>query len=105
MNSKIVEYSQWVKEHRAKMTTSELWEATNVKLRGHYNAYGINTNRTQLYDFYFHVVGQLFRWLNRRSQKKSYTWEAFKMRMQQFPLLTPPAANRLKPLVDRKIYA
>ena len=105
LDKKIVEYSQWAKENRAKMTTSELWEATNAKLRGHYNAYGVETNRTQLYDYFYHVVKQLFRWLNRRSQKRSYTWDGFKMRMKQYPLLAPPAVARLKPLVDRKMYA
>ena len=33
-----MEYSQWVKENRATLTTNELWDATNAKLRGHYNA-------------------------------------------------------------------
>jgi group II intron reverse transcriptase/maturase len=105
LDKKIVEYSQWVKENRARMTTSEIWEATNAKLRGHYQAYGVYCNRPRLYTYFYNVVGQLFRWLNRRSQKRSYTWEGFKMRMQQFPLIPPPAVGRLKQLVDRKMYA
>jgi len=105
LDKKIVEYSHWVKENRHKMTTSELWEATNAKLRGHYNAYGVATNRARLYTYFRKVISQLFRWLNRRSQKQSYTWPGFEMRMQQFPLLAPPPPNRLKQLVDRRIYA
>ena len=105
LDKKIMEYSQWVKENRATLTTNELWDATNAKLRGHYNAYGVYCNRPRLYTYFYSVISQLFRWLNRRSQKTSYTWDAFKMRMQQFPLLAPPAVNRLKPLIDRKMYA
>ena len=105
LDKKIVEYSQWIKQSRHRMTTAELWDATNAKLRGHYEAYGVCCNRPRLYTYFYKVVGQLFRWLNRRSQKPSYTWEGFKMRMSQNPLLAPPAVMRLKPLVERKIYA
>jgi len=105
LDKKIVEYSQWVKENRSKLTTKELWEATNAKLRGHYNAFGVSCNRPRLHTYFYKVVGQLFRWLNRRSQKRSYTWEGFKMRMKQHPLLAPPAVQKLKPLIDRRMYA
>ena len=105
LDKKIIEYSQWLKDNRHRLRTAELWEATNAKLRGHYNAYGIVCNRTKLYSYYYSVTRQLFRWLNRRSQKISYTTEGFKMRLQQFPLAVPPPVHKLKPLVDRRIYA
>lgn len=105
LDKKVVEYSEWVKENRHRMTTAELWEATNAKLRGHYDAYGVYCNRPKLYAYYHQVVAQLFRWLNRRSQKPSFTWEGFKMRMSQYPLLVPPAVHRLKHLVARRVYA
>jgi len=104
LDKRAVEYGQWVKENRARMSTAELWEATNAKLRGHYDAFGVIGNRPRLYTYYYKVVGLLFRWLNRRSQKRSYTWEGFQMRMRQFPLLAPPATAKLKPLVDRRMY-
>ena len=31
----------------------------------------------------------LFYWLNRRSQKKSYTWEAFNTMLKEYPLARP----------------
>lgn len=105
LDKKVVEYSAWIKENRAKMSTAELWEATNAKLRGHYNSFGVYCNRPRLYTYFYQVVSQLFRWLNRRSQKRSYTWEGFKMRMKQYPLLAPPPVAKLKQLVDRRMYA
>lgn len=105
LEKKVIEYGKWVKESRTHFTTRELWEKTNEKLRGHYEAYGVFCNRPSLYTFYHKVVGLLFRWLNRRSQKRSFTWAGFKMRMQQYPLMVPPPVGKLKQLVDRKIYA
>jgi RNA-directed DNA polymerase len=99
---KIEEYGRWAKDNRSKFNTQELWELTNAKLRGHYNAFGVQCNRSQLSRFYHNVVKLLFRWLNRRSQKKSYTWASFKMRLQQHPLLVPPPVQKLTPLIDRR---
>lgn len=105
LEKRTVEYGQWIKENRSRHTTQQLWELTNAKLRGHYNAYGVYCNRPSLYAYYHKVVNLLFRWLNRRSQKKSFTWDGFKMRLEQYPLLLPPPAAKLKPLVDRRSYA
>ena len=64
----------------------------NAKLRGHYQYYGVNDNWSQLMT-YRHTAKQLaFRWLNRRSQKKSKTWEQFDAYQARFPLATPKKA-------------
>lgn len=105
LDKKVQEYEQWVKENRCRIPLNRLWELTNAKLRGHYNAFGVYCNRPMLHTFFFRVVNRLFKWLNRRSQRRSYTWEGFKMRMQQFPLMAPPPVHKLKRLVDGGNYA
>lgn len=105
LGKKIQEYTDWIKEKRAKFTTNELWEQTAAKLRGHYNYYGVHTNRTKLNHFYYAVVNSLFKWLNRRSQRKSFTWENFAKRLRYNPLPQPPLVSALKPLIDRRVYA
>jgi group II intron reverse transcriptase/maturase len=102
---KIQEYTDWIKEKRARFTTDELWEQTAAKLRGHYNYYGVQTNRPKLNHFYHSVVNSLFKWLNRRSQRKSFTWERFAKRLRYKPLPQPPLVSVLKPLIDRRVYA
>jgi len=105
LDKKVQEYEAWVKEHRSKISLNEIWELTNAKLRGHYQAFGVYCNRPMLYTFYHRVLIRLFKWLNRRSQKRSYTWAGFKMRMRQTPLMVPPPVGQLKRLVDEVIYA
>ena len=105
LDKKIQEYEQWIKENRCRMPLGKLWDLTNAKLRGHYSAFGVYCNRPMLHTFFFRVVNRLFKWLNRRSQRRSYTWEGFKMRMQQFPLAAPPPVHKLKSLVDGGRYA
>ncbi len=93
-------YCEWLKRNRNRIKLSEIWSATAAKLRGHYNYFGIFCNRAKLNHFYFEVVGLLFRWLNRRSQKRSYSWVQFVAKLRQQPLPQPPQVFALKRLVN-----
>lgn len=101
---KIGEFSDWIREQRSRFTLNELWETVAAKLRGHYNYYGVTCNRPKLTQFYHAVVSCLFKWLNRRSQRKSFTWERFARRLRNHPLPTPPPVMLLKPLDNRRVY-
>lgn len=102
---RIQEYQDWIKENRSKLKLDDIWRITAAKLRGHYNYYGVTTNRPKMNHFYYSVTGSLFKWLNRRSQRKSFTWERFERRLQYNPLPVPPPMARLKPLIDWRTYA
>ena len=45
------------------------------KLRGHFNYFGVTDNSQALYRFEREVNILLFKWLNRRSQRRSFTWD------------------------------
>lgn len=61
----------------------------NEILVGYYHYYGITDNSASLNSFYNVVRYRLYYWLNRRSQRKSYTKEGYKELMKQFPLALP----------------
>lgn len=61
----------------------------NVKLKGHYQYFGITDNFESLARFRYSIDKMLWKWLNRRSQRKSYTNEEFTELMKQIPLLEP----------------
>uniref|UniRef100_UPI0040568C7C group II intron maturase-specific domain-containing protein n=1 Tax=Agathobacter sp. TaxID=2021311 RepID=UPI0040568C7C len=64
-------------------------EKLNQTLVWYYHYYGITDNIQSLSNFRFRVIKSLFYWLNRRSQKKSYTWEAFNEMLKQYKIATP----------------
>lgn len=101
---KIAAFTDWIKEQRARLTTKQIWKLTAAKLTGHYNYYGVMCNRPSLSQFYFEVTKSLFKWLNRRSQRKSYSWARFAAKLRHEPLPQPPPVAALKPLIDRSIY-
>lgn len=95
---KVSEYTEWLKTSRAKHSTKEIWEITAAKLRGHYNYFGYYCNRSKLMHFYTAVTQSMFKWLNRRSQRKSFTWKQFVAKLKAKPLPRPPGPTQLKQL-------
>ena len=92
LGKSIEAYADWIKTQRTRLTLDEIWEQTSQKLRGHYGYYGLIFNRSKLNHFYHAIVGLLFKWLNRRSQKRSYDWDGFIKRLSFKPLPRPTEA-------------
>lgn len=67
----------WLYQNRD-IKVSELIEKLNIKLVGHYRYYGVSHNGRMLCNFRQRTIDFLYKILNRRSNKKSYTNEGFK---------------------------
>jgi hypothetical protein len=98
----ITAFSDWVKETRNQMPLAKLWRTAAAKLQGHYNSFGVRFNVAKISQFYWQCVGALFKWLNRRSQKRSYTWEQFRQRLWHQPLPKPPFTAELRDLTTEQ---
>lgn len=81
-------FTQWCKENRHNRI-KRIVEELNVKLRGYFNYYGVIGNSKGLYDFYRPAMKILYKWLNRRSQRRSFTWEEFDKKMRWYGLIRP----------------
>lgn len=87
-NAKVIEFKLWLKENR-NMPIKELMENVNAKLIGHYQYFGISDNSRGIKRFETEVHKMLFKYLNRRSQRKSYNTEEFIEFKKQYPLAKP----------------
>ncbi len=85
---KLKEMNLWLKQNRH-LPVQDLFYKLNMKLRGHYQYYGITDNSKSMGNFLFQTQKLLFKWLNRRSQKKSYTWDGFNQLLSFLPLAQP----------------
>jgi RNA-directed DNA polymerase len=88
-------FEQWIKASRHWMKLGKLWELATAKLVGHYRYFGVTFNQAKLAHFYWQATQALFKWLNRRSQRRSFTWDRFKKRLQYQPLPRPPVGFEL----------
>lgn len=87
--SKLRKLNQWLKANRT-MPVRELIRSINRSLVGYFHYYGVTWNSNSISAFRYRVVGLLFKWLNRRSQRKSYTWKTFYHGLlRMFPVAMP----------------
>ena len=61
----------------------------NQVLVGYYHYYGITDNSRSLSSFRLRVMQSLYKCLNRRSQKRSYSWAGFNEMLKAYPLANP----------------
>lgn len=95
LHRSIQAFKEWVKLARNRMKLDKLWSLARAKLQGHFSYFGVSFNEAKLSHFFHACNSLLFRWLNRRSQKRSFTWERYEKRLRFSPLPTPPRAAEL----------
>ena len=88
-SAKLAALKPWLKDNRARMKTTAQWDKFREKLRGHFAYYGVTDHAPGIGRFYEEAKKLLFKWLNRRSQRKSMTWEPFNRMDQRYPLPRP----------------
>jgi group II intron reverse transcriptase/maturase len=84
----LANFKVWLKQS-SRLPKNILFAMLNRKLRGYYNYYGIIGNYKSLGNFVYRVTQTLFKWLNRRSQRKSYNWEGFNELVKHFGIAKP----------------
>jgi RNA-directed DNA polymerase len=89
-------FTDWIKTARNRMKLDRLWQGARARLLGHFNYFGVRYNSAKLDHFYHLCVGALFKWLNRRSQRRSFTWQQFERRLAFLPLPSAPLGQDLR---------
>jgi len=92
--AKLKEMYVWLKSVRT-IRPKDWWQVLCAKLRGHFQYYGISGNYRSINRFYETTIRYLYKWLNRRSQKKSFNWEGFLEYLNRFALPKPRIYHNL----------
>ena len=95
MRTKLNKVKEWIKQERNRKPFKEIWKILQSKLRGHVQYYGISHNIEQVEIFIYGAIRIVFKWLNRRSQRKSFTWESLALFYKANPLPEAKIVHRL----------
>ena len=79
------EYYQWIKAKRS-LKLREWLPQLKRKLLGFRNYFGLPDNSRSLSHLYNYVLHNLYKWLNKRSGRKSYNWSNFKKMLTYFKI-------------------
>ena len=93
--SKLNNVTAWAKKVRNHIPLGEIWKTFCAKLRGHVQYYGVSFNFKMVSKFLYGAKKILFKWLNRRSQRKSFDWKKFDLFVKKHPLPTAKIVHRL----------
>jgi len=88
LKAKRVKLQKWIWKNMH-IPIGQLIDKLNVRLRGHYNYYGLSHNYEKMLGFYRYATRELFKALNRRGGKKKLNWERFGKIMSYLPLMKP----------------
>lgn len=84
----VAAFTAWIRKHCNKRI-KWIFDELNAKLRGYYAYYGVTDNSRSLASFLKAVRKILYRWLNRRSERKSYNWKTYKQMLDYYTLEKP----------------
>ena len=79
---------EWCRSHR-NLPIPQQHQALTRKILGHFNFFGVNDNTRSLSLLLCEVRRAWFKWLNRRSQRRSYNWKRFNDLLDAFPFPKP----------------
>lgn len=96
LRNSIKNFGEWCREN-IHLRMTDFFEKLNAKLRGYYNYYGVIGNYESLASFYYQAMRKLFKRLNRRSQRKSYTWVGFNELLKYFRIEKPRITEKKLP--------
>ncbi len=79
----------WLKTIRNLTTLPNIWKTLTLKLQGHYQYYGLSGNFQGIKSYYEQTLKLTYKWMNRRSQKKTWNWKTFQKYLTRHPLPKP----------------
>ncbi len=80
----LLKVEDWLKVNRH-LPAKELMTKLRRKLEGYYNYYAITDNGIMVDRFHNKVKGFVFKWLNRRSQRRSFNWGMYQLFLNIYP--------------------
>lgn len=89
LTAKLKALNEWLKGVRSLIPLREIWKTLKAKLAGHFRYYGVSGNFRGINRYWLEAVRLAMKWLNRRSQKKSFNWRTFAQYMERYPLPKP----------------
>ena len=88
LRAAVERFTEWIREHRHQKLRQTM-KSVAQKHQGHWNSYGLIGNSESLSDYRTLTLRELFKWLNRRSQKRSFTWRSFNRLLSRFGVPLP----------------
>ena len=99
----IREFTVWAHKSRNVLKKGEMLRKAKTKVVGHLCYYAITDNSDKCVLFHYYATRILYKWLNRKSQRNTYTWKGYVQALAWFGWPMPRIRKDLNPC--RRIWA
>lgn len=97
LGQSLQEFSHWARKARHVLRKGEMLRRAKVRITGHLNYYAITDNAEHCNKYVFYATRLVFKWLNRKSQRRAYTWAGFNRALARVGWPTPRIRTDLNP--------
>ncbi|MBN2134292.1 MAG: group II intron reverse transcriptase/maturase [Acidobacteria bacterium] len=91
------EFTNWARKSKNYLTKGEMLRKAKEKVTGHLNYYAITDNSERCSTYIYHATRILLKWINRKSQRKAYTWNGFRQALEHVGWPKPNIRKDLNP--------
>ena len=91
------EFTDWAEKARRVLRKGEMLRQARIRVLGYLNYYAITDNLERCRFYVYRTQRILFKWLNRKSQRKAYTWDGFTQALAWVNWPTPRIRKDLNP--------
>ena len=77
MNQSLHKFADWAQRMRSVLRKGEMLRQARNRVVGHLNYYAVTDNVRQCSNYVYRAKQSLFKWINRKSQRKAYTWPQY----------------------------
>jgi len=77
LGQSLAKFTDWAKRVRNVLKKGEMLRQARIRVLGHLSYYAITDNLERCSYYAYRATQILFKWLNRKSQRRAYTWASF----------------------------
>ena len=97
-------FTDWAIKARCVMRKGEMLRIARSRVIGHLNYYAITDNSERCSYYVYRTTRILFKWLNRKSQRRAYTWAGFNQALAWIKWPKPRIRKDLDPCRRAEAY-
>ena len=104
MTQSLHRFSDWARRARNVLRKGEMLRRAKARVEGHLNYYAVTDNLKKCNTYVHFATRILFKWLNRKSQRKAYTWPGFKQALSWVGWPKAGIRKNLNPCRRAEVY-
>ena len=104
LGQSLQKFADWACKARNVLRKGEMLRQAKMRIAGHLNYYAITDNTEQCNKYVYYANRLVFKWINRKSQRRAYTWAGFNHALAQLSWPKPRVRKDLSPFRRAEAY-